>query len=262
MTQKALIVDNDYFFVEFLAEFLQTRGYQVIKAYDGKEGISKLDEQEFDLLFVDMIMPKIDGTRLIKYARSKFPDAHFHIVALSGVIIEEMHRLDDVPADFFVAKGPMEKMADHITKVMDRIQGDPEQSSSNEKVFIPGNLIPSRVADELIQTADFQRAISECIGMGILILDHDARILDANAFALDIMEKADHEVLNQRLGDIIPVEDSVEGMKILKNLVRQPQLTRLIFFTTMNSQRIRIIASLLRIDNEIVGWILAMEVAE
>ena len=41
MARKALVVDNDFFFVEFLAELLENKGYEVVKAYDGKEGITK-----------------------------------------------------------------------------------------------------------------------------------------------------------------------------------------------------------------------------
>jgi len=43
MQKKALVVDNDFFFVEFLSELLTKRGYQVLKAYNGKEGIAKLE---------------------------------------------------------------------------------------------------------------------------------------------------------------------------------------------------------------------------
>ena len=85
--KKALIVDNDSFFVEFLSELLEAREYLVLKAYDGKEGISRLEGETVDLLLVDMIMPKIDGKQLIKFVRTRFPNAGFPIIALSGVMI-------------------------------------------------------------------------------------------------------------------------------------------------------------------------------
>ena len=42
MPRKALVVDSDFFFVEFLSGVLERRGYQVRNAYDGKEGIAGL----------------------------------------------------------------------------------------------------------------------------------------------------------------------------------------------------------------------------
>ena len=50
MSKKALVTDNDFFFVEFLAELLEKRGYEVIKAGDGKEAISKLEKKSVDVL--------------------------------------------------------------------------------------------------------------------------------------------------------------------------------------------------------------------
>jgi len=41
MTRKALVVDSEFFLVEFLAALLEKRGYQVRKAYDGKQGIAQ-----------------------------------------------------------------------------------------------------------------------------------------------------------------------------------------------------------------------------
>ena len=75
MSKRALVVDNDFFFVEFLAELLEKRGYEVTKAYDGKEGMSNFEKGPFDILFTDLIMPKIDGVQLIKIARQKFSDS-------------------------------------------------------------------------------------------------------------------------------------------------------------------------------------------
>ncbi|MFH1351494.1 MAG: response regulator [Pseudomonadota bacterium] len=122
MTKKALVVDNDFFFVEFLTELLENRGYEVIKAYDGKDGILELHRGTVDLLFVDLIMPKIDGNKLIKFARWKFPDAPFPIIAVSGVIVEQLDEIDKIGADYYIAKGPIEKMADHVNKLMDGIE--------------------------------------------------------------------------------------------------------------------------------------------
>jgi CheY-like chemotaxis protein len=122
MSKKAIVVDNDLFFVEFLSELLQARGYQVIRTYDGKEAKSKLEQQSFDLIFVDMVMPKMDGRELIRFVRLTFPDAHFPIIALSGAIVEQLGKLDEIGADYFITKGPMGKMAEYIEMLMDKIE--------------------------------------------------------------------------------------------------------------------------------------------
>lgn len=122
MSKKAIVVDNDFFFVEFLSELLQARGYQVIRTYDGKEAKSKLEQQNFDLIFVDMVMPKMDGRELIRFVRTTFPNAHFPIIAFSGAIVKQLGKLDEIGADYFIAKGPMEKMTEYIEMLMDKIE--------------------------------------------------------------------------------------------------------------------------------------------
>jgi CheY-like chemotaxis protein len=95
MAQKALVVDNNYFFVKFLSELLEKRGYRVIKAYDGKEGIARLDDGPIDIVFADLIMPKIDVRRFIEFIRIKYQDTPIPIVALSGTVIEQLGELDE-----------------------------------------------------------------------------------------------------------------------------------------------------------------------
>jgi DNA-binding response OmpR family regulator len=68
MQKKVLVVDSDYFFVEFLTELLNKRGYEVLKAYNGKQGIALLEDDTVDIIFADLVLPKVDGIQ-----RQSFP---------------------------------------------------------------------------------------------------------------------------------------------------------------------------------------------
>jgi len=256
MMKKALVVDNDFFFTEFLTELLEARGYEVIKAYDGKEGISKLEQEEFDLIFVDMIMPKIDGKQLIRYTRSRFPNAHFPIVALS--IIEQMDALSEISADYFIAKGPAEKMAKSIEMLMDRIEKNPIPAPSDETVFQPDNMIPRHITSELIQSVNFQEAITESIGIGIIVVDRDTRIIITNSLALDIINRSYEEVLNREIISVFPSEERAKVIGSLKRVLLKTEQRKTSLFVIINSQKIRLTVSLLRLSGDIVGWVVAL----
>ena len=256
MMKKALVVDNDFFFMEFLTELLEAREYEVIKAYDGKEGISKLEQEEFDLIFVDMIMPKIDGKQLIRFTRSRFPNAHFPIVALS--IIEQMDTLSEIGADYFVAKGPAEKMAKSIEMLMDRIEKNPIPAPSDETVFQPDNMIPRHITSELIQSVNFQQAITESIGMGIIVVDRDARIIITNSLALDIINRSYEKVLNREIISVFPSEERAKVIGSLKRVLLKTEQRKTSLFVIINSQKIRLTVSLLRLSGDIVGWVVAL----
>ncbi len=67
---KILIVDDEKDIVESLSFMLQTKGYEIICAYDGEEGLKLAKEASPDLIMLDVMMPKINGykiCRLLKY---------------------------------------------------------------------------------------------------------------------------------------------------------------------------------------------------
>ena len=68
MQKKVLVVDSDYFFVEFLSELLLKRGYEVLKAYNGKDGIARLEDNKVDILFADGSSIRISELTELKIA--------------------------------------------------------------------------------------------------------------------------------------------------------------------------------------------------
>jgi CheY-like chemotaxis protein len=258
MAKKALIVDNDFFFVEFLTELLEAKGFQIIKAYDGKEGVSKLEESEIDILFVDLVMPKIDGRQLISLTRSKFPGSPFPIVAMSGTIVEQFDRLKEIGADYYVAKGPIEKMTERVEALLDKIEREPIPSSSDETVFGLG-MLPRQEIEELTQLNEFYRGISQDIGMGVTVLDRDSRIILNNPLFLEIVNRPDHEIVNRQVTELFQETERPKLIKAFNHLLQNPDVRKIPLLTTINSQEIRIIVSPLRIDGKIAAWILVVE---
>ncbi len=66
MTAKILIVDDDPDIREALSLVLESKGYQVITAQDGLEGLATLKAELPDLLILDLLMPKMDGFAVCK----------------------------------------------------------------------------------------------------------------------------------------------------------------------------------------------------
>lgn len=58
---KILIVDDDPVFVESTKAVLESKNYQVSTAFDGDEGLQKVQEDSPDLIILDIIMPTKDG---------------------------------------------------------------------------------------------------------------------------------------------------------------------------------------------------------
>ena len=262
MSNRTLVVDNDFFFVEFLTELLQNRGHEVVKAYDGKEGISRLEEGSFDLIFVDVVMPKIDGKQLIDFFRKRFPEANSPIIAMSATFIENRDNIAEIGADYYLAKGPIDTMAEEVNSLIDKAEKPSPITEDAEHLFEPGRLLPRQVTVELMEKLDFQRAIIESIGVGIMVIDRDARIIDFNSLALEILNRSLEDILNQHIGNIFPPGESRDLVNALKEIIQNQGLRKLVFKATLHTQEILVIVSVLRVGGKIAGWIIAMEGAD
>ena len=262
MPKKALVVDNNYFFVEFLSELLEKRGYLVTKAYNGKEGISKLANGPVDIIFADLIMPKVDVRQFIQFIRMKYQENHFPIVALSGTVIEQMSELDEIGADYYIPKGPIDKLAIQLNDFMAEIENQPFSPPTEKKILKNGPIFPRHEAMELLKTLQFHRAIIENIGVGVIIVDKDASVLNANSLALDIIQKSAVDVLNCRIADLFPRKQRAELKDALKRVIQEQEIKKVAFHTSFNHRVTRTIVTPIVVENNTAGWVVALEDAD
>lgn len=64
--KKILIVEDDQFLREFYQELLQSEGYSVDIAADGETGLKKIQETEYNLILLDIMLPKKDGLQVLR----------------------------------------------------------------------------------------------------------------------------------------------------------------------------------------------------
>lgn len=68
---KILVCDDDKAIVDAIEIYLSQEGYEISKAYDGAEAMLMLEKEPFDLLVIDVMMPKLDGIRATLKIREK-----------------------------------------------------------------------------------------------------------------------------------------------------------------------------------------------
>lgn len=76
MGQRILIVDDSSSIRMAVAEVLQTRGYVIVEAMDGRDGVEKLDGSKFHLIISDYNMPHLNGLEFVDACR-KLPRYQF-----------------------------------------------------------------------------------------------------------------------------------------------------------------------------------------
>jgi diguanylate cyclase (GGDEF)-like protein len=70
---KILIVEDDRFFRDLFSDLLNGQGYDVDCASSGEEGLKMLMERHFDLIITDLVMPGIDGLKILSLAKERDP---------------------------------------------------------------------------------------------------------------------------------------------------------------------------------------------
>ncbi len=71
MSHKILVVDDDILVLEALQQLLTSSGYEVRVATRGREALDILDQEHFDLLILDVVMPKMTGYDVCKEVRKR-----------------------------------------------------------------------------------------------------------------------------------------------------------------------------------------------
>ncbi|KZE54087.1 PhoP family transcriptional regulator [Brevibacillus parabrevis] len=71
MRHSILLIEDDTQIVEMLRNYLVKEGYDVSEAINGLDGIALFRQKTFDIVIVDVMMPKLDGIEVIKLIREK-----------------------------------------------------------------------------------------------------------------------------------------------------------------------------------------------
>ncbi len=85
---RILIVEDDGLVSEFLRVALEEMGIVDI-AWNGEEGLKKMDGMHYDAVICDLVMPKMDGVEFFKRAVAKEPESRARFLFLTGFVSDE-----------------------------------------------------------------------------------------------------------------------------------------------------------------------------
>ncbi len=135
-----LVCDDDKEIVDAIDIYLREEGYQVYKAYDGKQAIELLAREQIHLLIMDVMMPQMDGIQATLKIRES---SSIPIIILSAKSEDGDKILGlNVGADDYVTKpfNPLELMA-RVKSNLRRYTSLGSLEQENTKVYQTGGLI-------------------------------------------------------------------------------------------------------------------------
>ena len=123
---KILIVEDDLDIQELLQTFLQEAGYEVSIANDGVEAVSLFSTAHYDLILLDVMLPKIDGFTVCELIRKQSQIPIIMLTALSGEK-EQIKGLDLQVDDYITKPFSMPVLVRKIAAVLRRSNMIPNQ---------------------------------------------------------------------------------------------------------------------------------------
>ena len=100
---RLLVVEDEQRMLELLRRGLTEEGHSVECAGDGREGLQKLRENKFDLVILDVMMPKLNGYEMARRMRSEKDPTPVLMLTAKDAVTDVVHGLD-VGADDYLTK--------------------------------------------------------------------------------------------------------------------------------------------------------------
>ena len=201
MKIQVLAVDNNPVLLKAIATILTQEGCEVREAETGLDALEQLDHFVPDILFTDLIMPRVSGEQLCRIVRSSKKYKDVFIVVLSAIVLEDRERiLEEVDCDLCIAKGNLKEirlqLKDALTAYENRTSAIGEISNSPR---IPKGLKPSEVTSELLLEKQHHTEILSNLNEGILELTQEGKIVKVNGSACEILENREEYLTGSKL---------------------------------------------------------------
>lgn len=139
MGKKILIIEDEKDIRGLLQHYLKKEGYEVQGVEDGDSGLRKLAKERYDLVLLDLMLPRMDGIEVCRILRSQAQTADLPVIMITAKV-EETDRIVglEMGADDYITKpfSPREVVA-RVKAILRRF----EKPKSKETKFEYGGIL-------------------------------------------------------------------------------------------------------------------------
>jgi len=193
MKKRILVVDDDRVMLKFIGKLLTREGHEVVTGEDGFAALNLLSTFTPDIMFFDLIMPKIDGSKLIQIVRSMPQLKDCYLVIISAAVAEIDFDFEQTGADSYIAKGPFSSMSEHIKEAIE-LSNAPRAKEEEKPIRGLDNIYARQLTKELLSRSRHLETILESMAEGILEVFSN-KIVYANGVAASLLGLPPEKIL-------------------------------------------------------------------
>ncbi|MCL4339376.1 response regulator transcription factor [Patescibacteria group bacterium] len=151
---QILIIEDEKKLVHVLRRGLLEEGYAVDIALDGEEGLEKFDINEYDIIILDLMLPKIDGLSVLKTIRRNNTNIPIIILTAKGGIEDKIKGLDEGADDYLTKPFSYIELTARIRALLRRgNKADPPVLKIDDVTLNPATRLVQREGKTIVFTS-------------------------------------------------------------------------------------------------------------
>ena len=118
MTASILVVDDEKAIQEILAFTLTAEGYEVATAGSGEEALTRVEQQDFDVILTDIVMPGVDGLEVLERSRLLNPRASVIVMTAYAALETAITALRRGACDYLEKPFSMDVLKERVQRLL------------------------------------------------------------------------------------------------------------------------------------------------
>lgn len=216
--KKICVVDNDEGFLTIMKLFLEEAGYEVKTAEDGLRALTLLKFYTPDVMFIDLIMPNIDGRKLGELIRKNSLFDDVFLIVVSAISPEEEINFAEWGFNACIAKGPIKIVKENVLLMLDQITVNSTQLFEY-RILGAEKLFKREITRELLSKKNHFELIMRNMSESIMELTTDGTIIYANPAAITLIGIPEEHLLISNFVDLAEGEHYTR----LKSMLEQSE---------------------------------------
>ena len=139
MSRKVLVVDDEKLIVKGLRFSLEQDGMEVDCAYDGEEALKMATENHYDMILLDIMLPKMDGFEVCQHIR-EFSDMPIVMLTAKGDDMDKILGLEYGADDYITKPFSVDELLARIRVTQRRLALIQSGEEQEQAVFVNGEL--------------------------------------------------------------------------------------------------------------------------
>jgi PAS domain S-box-containing protein len=185
---RILIVDDENDIALILRLHLEDAGYQTVTAHDGIEALEQLGRQQFDLVLLDIKMPRMDGVQALAEIQKRYPDTAAMMMTAHGSEAMAVETMQKGALDYLTKPFSTDDMLKRI-----------ERAIRYNRTRLDNELLVRQLREERNKTA----AILQGLADPLVAVDGNCRIVMVNRQAEQFFGRSPDQLIGNELSRVL-----------------------------------------------------------